>query len=43
VRDPGLAARLGAAARERAVSRYDLGVLVAREIALLRDVGRTRG
>ncbi len=42
-RDPELAARLGAAARERAVSRYDLGVLVAREIALLRDVGRSRG
>jgi glycosyltransferase involved in cell wall biosynthesis len=42
-RDPDLAARLGAAARERAVSRYDLGVLVAREIALLRDVGRSRG
>ena len=42
-RDPALAARLGAAARERVVSRYDLGVLVAREIALLRDVGRSRG
>ncbi|HKZ05514.1 MAG TPA: glycosyltransferase family 4 protein [Methylomirabilota bacterium] len=41
--DPGLAARLGAAARERAVSRYDLGALVAREIALLRDVGRSGG
>ena len=41
--DPVLAARLGAAARERVVSRYDLGVLVAREIALLRDVGRSRG
>ena len=41
-RDPELAARLGAAARERAVSRYDLGALVAREIALLRDVGRSR-
>lgn len=41
-RDPAFAARLGAAARERAVSRYDLGALVAREIALLRDVGRSR-
>jgi glycosyltransferase involved in cell wall biosynthesis len=41
-RDPDLGARLGAAARERAVSRYDLGALLAREIALLRDVGRSR-
>jgi glycosyltransferase involved in cell wall biosynthesis len=38
--DPALAARLGAAARGQAVARYDLGALVAREIALLKDVAR---
>jgi len=40
--DPGLAARLGAAAREQAVKRYDLNALVTREIALLKDVARSR-
>jgi glycosyltransferase involved in cell wall biosynthesis len=40
--DPALAARLGAAARGQAVARYDLGALVAREIALLKDVSRSR-
>lgn len=40
--DPALAARLGAAAREQAVARYDLGALVTREIALLKDVARGR-
>jgi glycosyltransferase involved in cell wall biosynthesis len=36
--DPELAARLGRAARARIVADYDLGALVAREIALLREV-----
>jgi glycosyltransferase involved in cell wall biosynthesis len=40
--DPALAARLGAAARGQAIARYDLGALVAREIALLKDVSRSR-
>ncbi len=40
--DPALAASLGAAAREQAVAHYDLGALVAREIALLKDVARGR-
>jgi glycosyltransferase involved in cell wall biosynthesis len=40
--DRALAARLGNAARAEAVARYDLGALVDREIALLRDVARTR-
>jgi glycosyltransferase involved in cell wall biosynthesis len=40
--DPALAARLGAAAREQVVARYDLGALVTREISLLEDVARTR-
>jgi len=40
--DPALARRLGGAARELIVSRYDLSALVAREIALLQDVGRDR-
>ena len=39
--DPALAARLGAAAREHVVARYDLGALVVREIALLKDVARS--
>lgn len=37
-----LAARLGNAARAAAVARYDLGALVDREIALLRDVAQAR-
>jgi glycosyltransferase involved in cell wall biosynthesis len=40
--DPALAARLGAAARDRVVARYDLGALVTREISLLEDVARSR-
>ena len=40
--DRALAARLGNAARAEAVARYDLGALVDREIALLRDVARDR-
>lgn len=40
--DPALAARLGAAAREQAVARYDLGTLVTREIVLLKEVARSR-
>lgn len=38
--DPGLAARLGSEARALIVERYDLQRLVAREIAVLEDVGR---
>jgi hypothetical protein len=33
-----LAARLGTAAREMVVARYDLSALVAREIALVREI-----
>ena len=40
--DPALASRLGAAARAQAVAHYDLGALVTREIALLKDVARSR-
>ena len=40
--EPGLAERLGRQARESVIARYDLGALVAREIALLQDVGRGR-
>ena len=36
--DEALAARLGAAARETVVARYDLRLLVDREIALLREI-----
>ena len=36
--DPALAARLGKAAREMIVARYDLSALVAREIALVRAI-----
>ncbi len=36
--DPILGARLGKAAREMVVARYDLSVLVAREIALVRAI-----
>ncbi|HZP37433.1 MAG TPA: glycosyltransferase [Methylomirabilota bacterium] len=36
--EPGLAGRLAAAARSEVVARYGLSSLVAREIALLRDV-----
>ena len=36
--DPALAARLGTAAREMVVARYDLSALVAREIALVREI-----
>ncbi len=36
--DAGLAATLGKAARELIVARYDLGMLVAQEIALLKKV-----
>jgi glycosyltransferase involved in cell wall biosynthesis len=39
--DPVLAASLGKAARDLVVERYDLGALVAREIALLAEVART--
>lgn len=38
--DDALAARLGRAARDLVTARYDLGALVAREIDLLRSVGR---
>jgi glycosyltransferase involved in cell wall biosynthesis len=38
--DRALSARLGNAARAEAVARYDLGALVDREIALLRDLAR---
>jgi glycosyltransferase involved in cell wall biosynthesis len=40
--DDALAARLGAAARAEVLARYDLGRLVAEEIALLRRVGGGR-
>ena len=40
--DPDLGRRLGATARECVVERYDLRVLVEREIALLRRVGGAR-
>jgi glycosyltransferase involved in cell wall biosynthesis len=40
--DAGLARRLGEAARTEVVARYDLAALVAREIALLRDVVGSR-
>lgn len=39
--DPALAAALGQRARDRAVKEFDLGMLVEREIALLRRVART--
>jgi glycosyltransferase involved in cell wall biosynthesis len=42
LRDHELAAALGARARAEVVARYDLGVLVAREIALLRAVAAHR-
>jgi glycosyltransferase involved in cell wall biosynthesis len=38
--DDALAARLGGEARALAVARYDLAGLVAREIALVREVAR---
>jgi glycosyltransferase involved in cell wall biosynthesis len=38
--DPALAARLGKAGRALVAERYDLSVLVAREIALVRSVAR---
>ncbi|HKW90385.1 MAG TPA: glycosyltransferase family 4 protein [Methylomirabilota bacterium] len=40
---PDLAASLGRAARELVVTRYDLGALVDREIALIREVAGRRG
>jgi glycosyltransferase involved in cell wall biosynthesis len=40
--EPGLAERLGGQARDSVVARYDLGALVDREIALLKDVARGR-
>jgi glycosyltransferase involved in cell wall biosynthesis len=38
IKDPALARRLADAARAEIVARYDLRVLVAREIALVRQV-----
>jgi len=38
--EPGLAAALSRAGRDLVVDRYDLQRLVAREIAVLEDVGR---
>jgi glycosyltransferase involved in cell wall biosynthesis len=40
--EAGLAERLGRQARDSVVARYDLGALVDREIALLKDVAQAR-
>jgi glycosyltransferase involved in cell wall biosynthesis len=42
IKDPALARRLADAARAEVVARYDLRVLVEREIALLRQVATER-